>query len=416
MTKEERVTNIANSPLTGEAKSINYKNDRRPRPVQRIALANLLYNPHNGRIRSLTKSFEQQFHRLDPTVEKDKFIIEQYLYDSAKGKNEKTIESLELKGQQEVGIVTRDGVIIDGNRRALLLNMLHRKGKSDGFFNAVVLEDDLADNASEIVKLETGYQMGVDSKVDYNPIEKYIRCNELLNDYNFNLMEIADIMAEETQTIQEWLERLKIMDEYLAYWDSPGIYTRLDKREGHFVDLTNYLRSYNRKHPASVNWNYEQRDLQNLRNAYFGYIRLGTPVLRTRVVATPASGNSFFCYKDIWDGFLSEHQKIINGFQEPSFDEIKKSQEELSNEDAIRELDKKWVFTLEEELMENLSFYEGVLKDRLEIHKPVKILRRINNSIHQIDQNQIMNSNVAECNNLLDTIITRASLLKNIIS
>jgi hypothetical protein len=416
ITKEERIAHIEQSQLTGEAKSINYGGNRNPRDVKKIPLEYLLYNPHNGRIRSFTKSFEQQFHRLDPSNKDDKLIIEQYLFDSAKGRNEKTLESLEIKGQQEVGIVTKDGIIIDGNRRALLLNKLHKQGKSDGYFNAIVLEDELADNEPEIVKLETGYQMGVDSKVDYNPIEKYIRCSELLNEYRFSINDIADVMAEEIYTIQEWLDRLQTMDEYLAYWSIPGVYTRLEKREGHFVDLTNYLKTYTKKHPPSVNWNYTNEDLLDLKTSYFTYIRLGIPVLRTRVIATPASGNSFFCYKEIWGEFYKEHKEIITSISEPNFFEIKKNQNELSNEDAIRELDEKWKQVLSEPLLENLSFYEGVLKDRLEIHKPVKILRRINNSIHQIDQTQIVNSDTVECNTLLDKIISRAMTLKGIIS
>lgn len=412
----DRILKISQSDETGEVKSISYKGERVPRPVKKIPLSSLLYNPHNGRIRSLTKSYESQHGLLDNTKQEDKLIIEQYLYDSAPGKNEKTLESLEAKGQQEVGIVTKDGVIIDGNRRAMLLNILSKRNNEPGFFEAIVLEDNLVDNAKEIVTLETGYQMGVDSKVDYNPIEKYIRCSELLNIYSYSELDIAHIMAENESTIREWLERLKVMDDYLVFWKSPEIYTRLDKREGHFVDLQNYLKSYSTRRPPSINWVYTSDDIDNLKHAYFGYIRLGIPVLRARVIATPASGNSFFCHKEIWDEFYTEYNDKTKSVIEPIYTEIKDDLQSASNEDAIRILDTEWKIKMEEFMMENLSFYESTLKDRLEIFKPVKILRRIRNSINQIDETSLIKADTVECKHLLEVIINRSQELANIIS
>ena len=129
MTEQNRITAIDKSLETGEKRVINYSSNKEPQPVKRIPLKYLLYNPHNGRIRSYTKSFESTFHTLNPEDEKDKFIIEQLLYDSAENRNLKTLESLELNGQQESGIVTKDGIIIDGNRRAMLLSVISRKEK-----------------------------------------------------------------------------------------------------------------------------------------------------------------------------------------------------------------------------------------------------------------------------------------------
>ncbi|MDA6854677.1 hypothetical protein OSL50_26375, partial [Escherichia coli] len=51
----------------------------------------------------------------------DKAIIEKFLYDSKVDRNKTTMESLLKNGQQRYGIVTSDGTIVDGNRRAMLL-------------------------------------------------------------------------------------------------------------------------------------------------------------------------------------------------------------------------------------------------------------------------------------------------------
>jgi hypothetical protein len=47
------------------------------------------------------------------------------------------------------------------------------------YFEAVILPANLADVPDEIRRLETTYQMGEDKKLDYNPIEKYLKVQEL---------------------------------------------------------------------------------------------------------------------------------------------------------------------------------------------------------------------------------------------
>jgi len=85
-------------------------------------------------------------------------------------------------------------------------------------------------HSREIMRLETTYQMGEDEKLDYNPIEKYLKCQQLI-DNNFKPKEIAEMMNEKISKVDEWLEIMGLMDEYLDSLDYSGIYTRLEKRE-----------------------------------------------------------------------------------------------------------------------------------------------------------------------------------------
>ena len=248
-----------------ESKAIWYKGELRIFEVEKILLENLIYNKYNGRIKSAVLSYESGIGKeLNPKEPNDKKIIENYLFESAENRNEKTLQSLKDYGQQEIGIVTKDLIVIDGNRRASLLNKLHREGNDVNYFKTVILPDTLENNALEIIKLETNYQMGVDNKVEYKPIEKYLRCKELIKKYNISIEDVAKLMAEKPNRISQWMSILSLMDEYLKYLDSPEIYTRLDKKEGHFVDLINYLK---------------QSDNNNeLKEVYFDFIRLGLPV------------------------------------------------------------------------------------------------------------------------------------------
>ena len=56
--------------------------------------------------------------------------------------------------------------------------------KKDGLMDAV-----------DIQQLETIYQMGEDEKLDYNPIEKYLKCKELQR-LGFTNKEISEFMSE----------------------------------------------------------------------------------------------------------------------------------------------------------------------------------------------------------------------------
>lgn len=416
MDKATRKITILNSSITGEKKNIIYKKINILLDVHEIPLTALLYNPYNGRIKSSVLSHESSFQKkIDPENEKDRLIIEQYLYDSS-NRNDKTMESLVEKGQQEVGIVTNDGVIIDGNRRALLLNMINKKNNTQILFKAIVLPDELQGNKKDITLLETSYQMGVDSKIDYNPIEKYLRCKELNEEHKLSIRDISDIMAEKETKIQEWLNILRLMDEYLTRLKTPEVYTRLEKREGHFVDLNNYLKAYLLKINHAVKWEYSVGDVHRMKFAYFDYIRLPIPVQRARVIGKAASSNSFFCHKEIWDNFITEHEKIINTYSEPVLSVIKEAEPDKSNEDITRYLDEKWKESLEEKLDENFSLSESKLKDLVELHTPIKILRRVVNSLGQIDNDQLIQSSKPEAEKLLGIIHSKSFEMLNLFS
>ena len=59
-----------------------------------IPLEYLVYNPYNGRIGSVVKSYERQNHQLNPEDPDDKRIIEKFLWDSKPEANKKTKERL----------------------------------------------------------------------------------------------------------------------------------------------------------------------------------------------------------------------------------------------------------------------------------------------------------------------------------
>jgi len=117
-----------------------YKNERQILDVFQIDLSWLVYNPYNGRISSYVKSYEKEHGiRLDSANPNHARIIEEFLWNSNLPRNQKSEQSLRDQGQMKYGIVTKDGFIIDGNRRASILNKIYRdEGKSPGYFFAGV--------------------------------------------------------------------------------------------------------------------------------------------------------------------------------------------------------------------------------------------------------------------------------------
>src|SRR5690606_5940343 len=114
--------------------------------------------------------------------------------------NEETLNNILKNKQQKFGVITNDGRVIDGNRRVAILKKIYYSEEGtykninrDNFkyFEAVILSDDIDDE--EIQILETKLQMGEDEKVDYNPIEKYIKIDKLYR-LNKDYKEIASLI------------------------------------------------------------------------------------------------------------------------------------------------------------------------------------------------------------------------------
>lgn len=167
----------------------------------------------------------------------------------------------------------------------MLLNRLFYKREELGYsyqqveqcqyFLAIILPDDA--DEKDIQQLETIYQMGEDDKLDYNPIEKYLKCKALLK-CGFSIDDIAGFMGEKTSQIKEWIRILTLMEEYLKAYGYDGIYTRLDKTEGPFVDLASYLEAYEKRgtNVRNVDWNYTESDISDLKQVCFDYIIVRT--------------------------------------------------------------------------------------------------------------------------------------------
>lgn len=395
-------------PITYHGKTITL-------PAFEIPLDYLVYNPYNGRIGSVVKSYERQNHQLDPEDPADKAIIEKFLWDSKPDANKKTKERLLKEHQQKHGIVTADGIIIDGNRRASLLNNImadnsipfNDKGHCQ-YFIAIILPEDA--DKKEILALETTYQMGEDAKVDYNPIEKYLKCKDL-KDAGFTDDDIAGMMDCKPGEVRTMLSALCLMDEYLDEYDYSGMYTQLDKREDQFLKLDSALKKYKAGVPSM--WPYDpDSDVSDLKLVAFDYIRAGfDQTLFRNIINAPTgkkSASSFFAKQEVWEAFRDAHFQATEDVNEPTVQQIMdQNPPDLGR--ALKSRDQKWQQKVGDSLESNYAKSMDQLNNHANAAKPIQQLMKACQALEVVDVTQpsfTTDGNIRGCVETLDEFIT----------
>jgi hypothetical protein len=375
---------------------LRYKGSTRTEIVWRIPLDFLIYNKYNGRIGSDVLSYEKQNGALNAELESDRKIIEGFLYESKVDRNKTTMDSLLKIGQQRYGIVTSDGIIIDGNRRAMLLNRLfhdHEKLNLSyaevercRYFLAIILPDDAEEK--DIQQLETIYQMGEDDKLDYNPIEKYLKCKQLKR-LGFDESQIAEFMSEQPGKIKEWLEILALMEEYLQEYDYDGIYTRLEKTEGPFVDLRSYLASYEKRgaNVRNTDWQYNDSDISDLKLVCFDYIRGRYEGKEFRDIGGTGKDGSIFFFESLWKNFLKQHQENTP-VDDETVEELRQRHPDEDLSILLKRRDNEWIEKSKGHLKGNLKRFSRQLEDKRDANKPAYLIERALNALRLVDCEQ----------------------------
>lgn len=392
MNKETRIKKISEIIDRDKAnpygkQDIPWEDVLKPMDVYKIPLDYLIYNKYNGRILSRTKSLESQGRQIDAETEAGKQLVERLLTESNPGRNKQTLESITKLGQEKVGIITKDGIIIDGNRRAMLLR---RSGKYD-YFKTVVLDVTLEENPTEIEKLETIYQMGEDEKLGYNAIEKYLKAKGL-HQRHIAVEKIADWMGETKGTIDEYLAVMETMDDYLDYLGYNGVYTQLDGREDLFIFLTKWTKNFYGEESVKAFDGYRDTDVDDLKLIAYDYIR----VVRWaeyegkefRIIADGLKENHFFGNKAIWNDFRDFHFSHVQAAKD-SEERIDLGSENLKA--YLDDRDKRFFEKTKNDkgrsfLDENLDAHQQQLRYKKSAGEPMKLADDAAGALDAIDQ------------------------------
>lgn len=195
-------------------------------PVYKVRLDYLFFNDQNDRIATWISQYKAdnnigKLDMYDMKVYND--IIQEFIYKSNPDAIKKTQANIELVDQREPGVVLLDGRIIDGNRRFTCLRNLAKDNAKFNYFETVILEKNLENNAKQIKMLELMIQHGEESKVDYNPIDRLVGIyNDIIENELLTPKEYA-MSTNITETeINKQIELAKLLVEFLEMINAPG--------------------------------------------------------------------------------------------------------------------------------------------------------------------------------------------------
>ena len=344
--------------------------------VWRIPLALLIPNVFNDRITWKIREYEAENDRvLDMESDDDIELLYSMIMQEHPADNEKTKADLAKNGQQVDGVITNDGRIVDGNRRATLLRALFN-GEADKYgqnvedfryFNAIVLPEDV--DAKEIMALETMLQIGVDKKVDYNRICLYIKVDNLIK-AGYTYAQIKQYMGLKSENdVENMANIFKLMEEYLVAIGKPNRFTLLDGLEDQFINTRTVFKKLDNG-TYDANWEYTPSDVASFKMVCYDYMRSKFEGKKYRdvLVGKPNKTNGVFIEKSVWDEFLEHHDSIVDANDPESEDDWKylgkrggKLDQNLNN--AVQKLD-------------------SVLKDK----DITKLIREINVKVDRLEE------------------------------
>ncbi len=388
---------------------IMWKDQLQAMDVYQIRLENLIYNKYNGRILSSILSLDSQNTKIDPESNDGEKAIEQLLWDSKPDRNKRTEKDIETYGQKKVGIITKEGVIIDGNRRVMFLNRL----KKYNHFKAIILPIMFEENPIEIEKLETSYQMGEDEKLGYNPIEKYLKAKRLMK-AGISVEDIANWMGETVPEVNLYLDVMKTMDDYLDYLEYNGMFTQLYGREDQLIQLTKWIDTFENLGSSKAFDGYTKHDVDDLNMIAFDYIRVKYEGKKFRYLGYGQKQNHFFGNKKIWESFKDTHFKNIKPIYD---DEEKINLDSLNLSASLVDRDGRFKEKAGNILDENLVEHQEKIYNRKHKDEPGKLITKAIDAVNVVKNNknigqpEVMDM-VAQLNESTTRILQKKSPLK----
>ena len=295
--------------------------------------------------------------------------------------------------------------------------ILHDTNLSDAekqkceYFKAVILPDNAT--KKEIIRLETTFQMGEDAKVDYNPIEKYLKCGDLKEE-GFTNDDIAEFMGISKKDVDTNLKILKLMNQYLTRYEYDGVYTMAAGHEDSFQKLLIALDAY--KSGVGSMWDADEDDISDLKGVAFDYIRFGLPQTDFRDIIqrpTPSNPNtSIFSQKELWKEFFTKHRS--NNNEEESVDEWIAKHPEEDIEKVFRSRDAEWRAKAKKGFEENFVSCQDVIYNKQQANEPLRLVKKAISALSSIDMtsSSFIDNTVAIIKDI-DQIILLAEKIKN---
>lgn len=240
-------------------------------PSYLIPLKYLYYNNLNGRIATYIEEYNDKSDNEDLNevfrndIDKYNDLIADFIKKSSNDNEvsfKKTKNDIDIKGQQNPGVILSDGRIIDGNRRFTAIRELYKESGNDKFayFEAVCLDapnDDDKDGWKRIKTLELFLQFNVDEKKDYNRIDFLVSFYRDTIDPSTKMFDKKQYCYTSGITQGEYEKNaniIRIMLDYLEWRNKPKAFYILknEKLDGPIEDIASATKKMNDEEWASI--------------------------------------------------------------------------------------------------------------------------------------------------------------------
>lgn len=395
---EEQINHIKKTGKSGGTKSLAFEGKLQELQWYEIPTELLRYNYLNGRIATETKEFNQVGKDLN-SIEKAEAnkLVSDWIWKKSLRENEKTLKDLEEIGQVEPGVITRDGIIIDGNRRFMLTCKLNEKLTSKRYFKAVILDITYGDGNNKDLQLkllETQIQISKDEKVDYGAIEKYIRINDYMKYVQSGAIQKSNIIKmfklENEKKLDSIVNTTKLMEEYLIYIDAPNMWSRLKNSEDLFLNLEKCLNLYKRE-KGNVGWNFKKFNVDQFKTNGFDIIRWIYNSGKLSKDWNPKKVRDLY-FKNSESKTIFANEKIFKEFNDtislakvniklPSIDMHAKDNN-VEKSKSAELIDKSYAEQINNHMLEALGRSSSKIYDKQKVNQPSKL---ITDALHKLE-------------------------------
>lgn len=148
---------------------------------------------------------------------------------------------LETRGQQDPAVITADGVLINGNRRAAAIRSLHESTLEAKFayVACIVLPADAT--SRELLGLETELQLARDFKQDYSWINQALLIRELLEQYDGDAKIVASLIRESVSEVELMAQKLDLVDDLTGQSAGQRVQGDFEENESAFTELARHM-------------------------------------------------------------------------------------------------------------------------------------------------------------------------------
>jgi hypothetical protein len=179
---------------------------------------------------------------------------------------------LKDRGQQDPAIITADGILINGNRRAAAMRSLYMEQHLKAqYMRCLVLPEDAS--VEEIVDLEAELQIARDFKQDYSWVNEALLIEELYDREGKSFDRVAKRMHRSVKDVKEMYEKIQQVHQLVAMSQGGRHLVDFKDRESVFDELAKHIRNKPPKEQSDVKIVYflgalsdtEYRTLRHLR-------------------------------------------------------------------------------------------------------------------------------------------------------